>query len=62
MSTLGYVPGRRFERVLRTLLAEAYTPEGVEIVMTSRLSLDGESRYLTQYVAQGDGDLLLEWA
>lgn len=63
MNTLGYVPGRRFELVLRGLLAEAYTPEGVEIVMTSRLTLDdGEPRTWQGYVASGDADLLLDWA
>ncbi len=51
-----------FEQRLRTALEEAYTFEGVDIVMMSRLNLGGEPRTWEQYVADGEGDLVLDWA
>jgi len=51
-----------FEQRLRTALEEAYTFEGVDIAMMSRLNLGGEPRTWWQYVADGEGDLVLEWA
>jgi len=51
-----------FEQRLRAALAEAYTPEGVGIVMHSRLLLGGKPRTWWQYVADGEGDRVLDWA
>jgi len=52
-----------FEQRLRAALAEAYTPAGVEIVMRSRLWLDdGPPRTWEQYVADDEGDRVLDWA
>ncbi len=51
-----------YEQRLRAALAEAYTPEGVDIVMMSRLNLSGGPRTWQQYVADGEGDLVLDWA
>lgn len=51
-----------FEQRLRTALALVYLPEGVEMVMRSRLKLGGEPRTCAQYVADGEGDLVLDWA
>ncbi len=51
-----------FEQRLRAALAEAYTPEGVEIAMRSRLALGGKPRTWQAYVADGEGDLVLDWA
>lgn len=47
---------------LRAALEAAYTFEGVDIVMMSRLNLGGEPRTWQQYVADGEGDLVLDWA
>lgn len=56
-------PVSAFEQRLRIALAQAYTAEGVEIVMRSRLWLDdGEPRTWEQYVADGEGDRVLDWA
>jgi len=55
-----------FERRLRTALAEAYTPEGVEVVMRSKLHLPSGrplwSWTWREYVAHGMGDVVLDWA
>jgi len=52
-----------YEQRLRAALTQAYTPEGVEIVMTSGLRLDdGPARTWWQYVADGEGELVLDWA
>lgn len=47
---------------LRTALGEAYTFDIVDIVMMSRLNLGGQPRTWQQYVADGEGDLVLDWA
>jgi len=51
-----------FELRLRTALGRAYTPEGVGIVMHSRLLLGGEPRTWQEYLTNGEGALVLDWA
>jgi len=51
-----------FEQRLRTALGEAYTFDIVDIVMTSRLALGGERRTWQEYLADGEGDRVLDWA
>jgi len=51
-----------FEQRLRAALAEAYTAEGVETVMRSRLMLGGCIGTWQEYLANGEGDLVLDWA
>ncbi len=51
-----------YEQRLRTALEEAYTFEGVDIVVMSRLNLGGKPRTWQEYVAAGEGDLVLDWA
>ncbi len=54
-----------FEQRLRAALAEAYTPEGVEVVMRSKLTLPGAPPWSwtwREYVAHGMGDVVLDWA
>ena len=51
-----------FELRLRMALEEAYTFEGVDIVMMSRLKLGGECRTWQEYLADGEGDVVLAWA
>ncbi len=50
------------EQRLRTALAEAYLPEGVALLMRSRLALGGKPRTWQQYVTDGEGELVLDWA
>lgn len=54
-----------YERALRELLAKVYTPEGVEVVMRSKLTLPGAPPWSwtwREYVAYGMGDVVLDWA
>lgn len=51
-----------YEQRLRAALALVYLPEGVEMVMRSRLNLGGEPRTCAQYVADDEGDRVLDWA
>jgi len=52
-----------YEQRLRALLAEVYNPDGVEIFLRSRLRIGGGNhRTWEQYVEDGDGQLVLDWA